>query len=173
MKPANNRLQPTARGVSRARAAAEAATLGRHADIMDVSGGFVRIASVLGVTMGLLVVVGGSASTTASAQDQPPPATATTPGIGHFGSLFTSPPPRNLVGGRLTRSRPTDLKASLLFKSPRLDQSEPRLGDKPSVVCGMTLLPADPAIDTGIRRSVPTDGEQFTMRRVVPEVCRQ
>ena len=131
-----------------------------------------RIASVLGVMMGLLLC-GGSASTTVSAQDQPPPATATTPGIGQFGSLFTSPPPRNLVGGRLTRSPPTDLKTSLLFKSPRLDQSEPRRADKPRVVCGMTLLPADPAIDTGIRRSVPTDGEQFTMRKVVPEVCRQ
>ena len=131
-----------------------------------------RIASVLGVTVGLLIGA-GSASTTVSAQDQQPPATSTIPGIGHFGSLFASPTPRDLVGNRLTRSRPTDLKTSLLFKSPRFDQSEPRPADKPNVVCGMTLLPADPAIDTGIRRSVPTDGQQFTMRRVVPEVCRQ
>ena len=131
-----------------------------------------RIASVLGVTMGLLAG-GGNASTTVSAQDQQPPAAATTPGIGHFGSLFASPTPRDSVGNRITRSRPTDLKTPLLFKSPPFDQSEPRPADKRTVVCGMTLLPADPAIDTGIRRSVPTDGQQFTLRRVVPEVCRQ
>lgn len=129
-----------------------------------------RIASVLGVTLGLLVG-SGTASKTVSAQDQLPPATTTTPGIGQFGSLFASPALRDLVGNRLTRSRPTDLKT--FFKSPPFDQSEPRPADKPIVLCGMTLLPADPAIDTGIRRSVPTDGQQFTMRRVVPEVCRQ
>jgi hypothetical protein len=131
-----------------------------------------RIPSVLGVAMGL-VLGSGSAATTVSAQDQQSPPAALGSGIGRFGSLFASPTPRDLVGNRLTRSRPTDPKTSLLFKSPRLDQSEPRPSDKPTVVCGMTLLPADPATDTGIRRSAPTDGQQFTMRRIVPEVCRQ
>ena len=131
-----------------------------------------RIASFLGVTMGLLLV-GGTSSTTASAQDQQPPPAAPSSGIGHFGSLFASPTPRDLVGNRLTPSRPTDPKTSWFFKSPRVDRSEPRPADKPSVVCGMTLLPADPATDTGIRRSTPTEGQQFTMRRIVPEVCRQ
>jgi hypothetical protein len=131
-----------------------------------------RIASAVGVTMGLLLG-GGSGSTTVSAQDQQPSATAPSSGIGHFGSLFASPTPRDLVGNRLTRFRPTDAKTSLLFKSPRLDQSEPRQADKPAVVCGMTLLPANPATDAGIRRSAPTDVQQFTMRRIVPELCRQ
>jgi hypothetical protein len=49
-----------------------------------------RIASVLSFTIRLLIGA-GSASTTVSAQDQQPFATATSPGIGHFGSLFTSP----------------------------------------------------------------------------------
>jgi hypothetical protein len=130
-----------------------------------------RIASAVGVTMGLLLG-GGSASTTVSAHDQQPQATGPSSGIGHFGSLFASPTPRDLVGNRLTRSRPTDPKTSSLFKSPRLDQSEQRQADKPTVVCGMTLLPANPATDAGSRRSAPTD-EQFTMRRLVPELCRQ
>jgi hypothetical protein len=146
--------------------------LGRPAGIMKVWGGFMRIASVLGVAMGLLLA-SASAATMVSAQDQHPPPAALSSGIGHFGSLFASPTPRDLVGNPLRGSRPTDPKTSLLFKSPRLDQSEPRPGDKPSVVCGMTLLPADPATDSGIRRSAPTDGQQFTMRRIVPEVCRQ
>jgi hypothetical protein len=146
--------------------------LGRPAAIMKVWGVFMRIASVLGMTVGLLVGA-GSATTTVSAHDQQPPATAPSPGIGYFGSLFASPTPRDLFGNRLTRSRPTEPQPSLLFKSPRFDQSEPRPADKPTVVCGMTLLPADPATDTGIRRSAPTDGQQFTMRRIVPDVCRQ
>ena len=131
-----------------------------------------RIASFLGLTIGLLLA-GGTALTTASAQDQQPPAGAPSSGIGHFGSLFASPIPRDLVRNRLTPPRPTDPKTSWFFNSPRVDQSEPRPADKPSVVCGMTLLPAKPAMDTGIRRSAPTDGQQFTMRMLVPEVCRR
>ena len=131
-----------------------------------------RIASVLGVAMGF-VLGSGSAATTVSAQEQQSQPAALGSGIGHFGSLFASPTPRDPVGNRLTRSRPTDPKTSLLFKSPQLDQSETRPGDKPTVVCGMTLLPADPATDTGIRRSAPTDGQHFTLGRIVPDVCRQ
>jgi hypothetical protein len=131
-----------------------------------------RIRLLLAATAGLLVGA-ASASTTASTQDQLPPAKATAPGIGVFGSLFAPAPPRDLLGNRLTRSRETDFKTSLLFKSPRFDHSEPPSADKPTVVCGMTLLQADPAIDTEIRRSVPTDGKLFTMRRIVPEACRQ
>jgi hypothetical protein len=129
-----------------------------------------RIA-VLGTMMGLLVW-SGSVSTTVSAQDQQPPATAPGSGVGDFGSLFAGPTTRGL-GKWFTPSRQADPKASFLIKSPRLDQSEPRPADKPTVVCGMTLLPADPATDPGIRRVAPTDGQQFTMRSIDPGVCRQ
>lgn len=43
---------------------------------------------------------------------------------------------------------------------------------KASVVCGMTLLPADPKIDAGIRH-VPDRGVAITMRAVTPPVCKR
>jgi len=42
----------------------------------------------------------------------------------------------------------------------------------PNVVCGMTLVPADPKIDTGIRHRVPENAPRFTIRTVRPEICR-
>jgi hypothetical protein len=74
-----------------------------------------RIASVLGVTMGLLLC-GASASTTMSAQDPQPPAAAPSPGIGHFGSLFATPTLRDLVGNRLTPPRPPTPEDLLAFQ---------------------------------------------------------
>lgn len=97
-----------------------------------------RLALILGVTMGLFF---GSAGTPiVLAQERLPPAVAPAPGIGHFGSLFASPPPRDAFGNRLRQSRPTDLKMSPPFKSLQLDQSERRPADKPTVVCGLSLL---------------------------------
>jgi hypothetical protein len=49
---------------------------------------------------------------------------------------------------------------------------EPPL-EKPRVVCGMTVIPADPTIDAAMRHAVPKpDGVQFTLRMVEP-TCRR
>jgi hypothetical protein len=82
--------------------AAAAAVVEPTAAIMKFSGGFMRIASFLGVTMGLLLA-GGTASTTASAHDQQPPPAAPSSGIGHVGSLFA-----NVVHGHFQRRGQTD-----------------------------------------------------------------
>ena len=42
----------------------------------------------------------------------------------------------------------------------------------PSVVCGMTMVPADPKVDPRMRVSVPDRGVTFTMRAVRPTICR-
>jgi hypothetical protein len=41
---------------------------------------------------------------------------------------------------------------------------------KPSVRCGMTLLPADPKTDPAIRRATP-DSTRFAMRAAHPVIC--
>jgi hypothetical protein len=44
---------------------------------------------------------------------------------------------------------------------------------KPTVVCGMTLIPGDPNVDLGIRRDLPEGGPRNSIRSVDPKVCRQ
>jgi hypothetical protein len=50
--------------------------------------------------------------------------------------------------------------------------SKQRVQPQPVVVCGLTLVPGDPNVDADIRHTVP-DGSQYTMPRVVPQVCRR
>ena len=48
------------------------------------------------------------------------------------------------------------------------EQAQPA---KPSVVCGMTVIPADPKIDPKMRVAAPDGGVTFTMRAIRPAVC--
>jgi len=42
---------------------------------------------------------------------------------------------------------------------------------RPSVICGMTVVPADPAIDPKIRVAPRDNGVKFAMKVVEPTVC--
>lgn len=58
--------------------------------------------------------------------------------------------------------------------TPRLNSpSGARSASTPTIVCGLTLIPADPNVDPGIRQEVPKDGPKFLLRPVDPKVCRQ
>ncbi|HEV8397632.1 MAG TPA: hypothetical protein VGQ37_25290 [Vicinamibacterales bacterium] len=58
--------------------------------------------------------------------------------------------------------------------TPTLNQpSDPRVAAKPTVVCGLTLIPADPNVDRAIRHEVPEDGPRFLIRSVDPRICRR
>ena len=58
--------------------------------------------------------------------------------------------------------------------TPRLDHPpDVRLAPQPTVVCGLTLIPADPNVDPAIRHEVPEDGSRFLIRSVEPRVCRR
>lgn len=46
-------------------------------------------------------------------------------------------------------------------------------GPRANVVCGMTLVPTDPATDPGIRAPHPADGPKPTVRAVPPPSCEQ
>jgi hypothetical protein len=42
----------------------------------------------------------------------------------------------------------------------------------PTIVCGMTLVPADPKVDPKMRVEAPERGVTFTMRAVPPTICK-
>ena len=44
-------------------------------------------------------------------------------------------------------------------------------GSKPSVICGMLVVPADPTIDPKIRVAPRANGVTFAMKVVEPTVC--
>jgi hypothetical protein len=43
---------------------------------------------------------------------------------------------------------------------------------EPAVICGMTVVPADPKVDPKIRVAPPANGTTFTMTVVPPTVCK-
>lgn len=43
---------------------------------------------------------------------------------------------------------------------------------KPAVVCGMTLVPADPKVDAKMRVPAPDSGVTFTLRSIQPTICK-
>ena len=49
---------------------------------------------------------------------------------------------------------------------------QPREASKPTVVCGMTLIPIDPSIDPKIVVAPQQSDTRFTIRAVPPPVCR-
>ena len=53
--------------------------------------------------------------------------------------------------------------------TPRGGATAP-LRDLPKVVCGMVVVPVDPALDPRMVKSVPSD-TTFTMRVIAPPVC--
>jgi hypothetical protein len=59
-------------------------------------------------------------------------------------------------------------------KAPAIDWSRgaaaARVSAEPIVVCGMTVVPADPTIDPRMRVA-PATGTAFTMKVVPPTVC--
>ena len=63
-----------------------------------------------------------------------------------------------------------------LFPTPTPALNQPpgaRLATRPTVVCGLTLIPGDPNVDPAIRREVPENGPKFVIRSVDPTLCRR
>jgi hypothetical protein len=76
--------------------------------------------------------------------------------------------------GNLFASQPNVDPKRSLPRTPVLGQQLHRVpGQSPTVICGMTLIPADPEVDAAMRRTVPNDGTRFTVRTVPPQICRQ
>ena len=74
--------------------------------------------------------------------------------------------PPNLFGQKKPAPKPpaVDWNAGPPADAPRRSE--------PSVVCGMTLIPADPTIDPKIRVAPKDDRVKYAMRVVPPTICR-
>ena len=75
-------------------------------------------------------------------------------------------PPANLFGQKTPA--PTPPKIDWNWR-PSVDRNALAA---PTVVCGMTLVPADPKVDPKMRVELPERGVTFTMRVVPPTVCK-
>lgn len=115
--------------------------------------------TVITASIGLwtIAIVAGFASATLSAQS---PSLQRSPRsqesrANPYGKLFEPNIPRSSGDPRSPVSSPPATEAG-----------------SPKVVCGMTLIPADPAIDPGIAVELPNTSMRFTIRAVEPPTCR-
>jgi hypothetical protein len=94
--------------------------------------------------------------------------------IVHMGSApIAAQQTANGLAPRANLLRPSSKRVApprYLFPTPH---SQAQAAAKPTVVCGMTLIPGDPKVDPGIRRELPEGGPKFSIRSVDPKVCRQ
>jgi len=74
-------------------------------------------------------------------------------------------PPADLFGQKKPAPRAPSIDWSW---RPSADAKAPAT----SVVCGMTLVPADPRVDPKMKVATPGRGTAFTMRMVPPTVCK-
>ncbi len=81
-------------------------------------------------------------------------------------AALESKPPANFFGQRTPAPKPPRVDWNW---RPPIDEAQP-VG--PSVVCGMTVIPADSTIDPKIRVAPSKSGVTFTMRAIQPKVCR-
>ena len=50
--------------------------------------------------------------------------------------------------------------------------ADPNAPAQPKVVCGMTIVPADPKIDPGMAQKPKETGVRYTLKAVEPTVCK-
>ena len=74
-------------------------------------------------------------------------------------------PPTNLFGQKTPAPKPPKIDWNLW---PSADRT---FAANPTVVCGMTLVLADPTVDPKMRVAAPDSGVTFTMRVVLPTLC--
>ena len=91
---------------------------------------------------------------------------ALTIGIGQPAAAQEFKPPANLFG----QAKPAP-------KPPAIDwNARPRTADAaagtPSILCGMTVVRADPNVDAKMRVAAPERGLTFTMRAVPRRECK-
>jgi len=79
---------------------------------------------------------------------------------------FGNPLGKNPFGNLFMRSRPVGESVPARQLPPGTK------GARPSVVCGLTIWEVDPGFDANMRRVTPEQGIQFTIRRIIPSVCR-
>src|SRR5262245_6108086 len=107
--------------------------------------------------IGLTVLLGLALVSTASAAAQTDQSVS-----GPFSKLFApSPPLKPDAPTQQTDANVQRARAMLFMARPGA-----------RIVCGMPMVPVDPAFDAKIRRPVPS-GKTFTIKRIKPPICGQ
>jgi hypothetical protein len=75
-------------------------------------------------------------------------------------------PPANLFGQKKPAPRPPSIDWNW---RPSADA---KAAAKPAIICGMTVVPADPKVDPKMTVAAPERGVTFTMRAVRPTICK-
>lgn len=96
-------------------------------------------------------------------------------------SLAASPPvpadqplpgPQTTTGFGTLRPAQPDPFRKLFEVQPDLKAAPPpAAAAKPKIVCGMTIIPADPTIDPKMRLAPKSDGVNYTIRAIDPPIC--
>ena len=90
----------------------------------------------------------------------PQPVTPSTDVLRPFTNLFDTP-------------LQPDSKSRQMVMFQALQNLRSASNTKPTVLCGMTLVPVDPNLDAAIRHTVPRDGVRWTVRAVPPPACER
>ena len=90
------------------------------------------------------------------------------------GSVFASPASTAQSGWRRKSNPYSDLfqPSPLVKPSEHTQVTQPSASAKPKVVCGMTVIPADPGIDPKFIVPLPDRPTRYTMRLIEPPICK-
>jgi len=88
------------------------------------------------------------------------------------GQLPSGSSPTTRFGALRPQAQPYKnlFKAATLLP-PVATQSAPTDPSRPTVVCGMTVIPANPKIDPKMNVTPKTDGTRYTIRAIEPPIC--
>jgi hypothetical protein len=86
------------------------------------------------------------------------------------GQRPSSPSPTTRFGA-LRQAQPYKNLFTPATPAPVATQSAALEPSKPTVVCGMTLIPTNPKIDPKIRVTPKADGTRYTIRAIEPPTC--
>jgi hypothetical protein len=87
---------------------------------------------------------------------------------------FASPAPVSQPAWRPNKSNPYKglfQPAPLVKPDQRAQLAQPSTA-KPTEVCGMTMIPADPSLDSKFTKTPPDRSTKYTMRLLDPTVCK-
>ena len=130
-----------------------------------------RVASI-----GLLtaILIGPSSMPGKAASQRLPFPQASARGVGNPRPSFVASQRRDPWGNLFMGQLKVDPKRPSPPKAPSFGQL-PAQGSIPSfrVVCGMTLIPADPNIDAGIRHPIPKNGPKFSIQTIPLPPCQR
>jgi len=89
------------------------------------------------------------------------------------GQSLTAPRPTTRLGALRHAQRPDPYRKLFPTQSVTnvVESAVPKADTKPSVVCGMTIIPADPSLDPKMLFPRKADGVDYKLRVITPPTC--